>query len=195
MEMQFMADVYLECEHCKGMRFKEEVLEVRYRGKNVFEILEMTVEQAVKFFSEGILHCERSIVGRLQKMIDVGVGYVKLGQPSSTLSGGESQRVKLAYYLSLERFEPTLFVFDEPTTGLHFHDIHKLIESLNALIDRGHTVLIIEHNMDVVKCADHVIDLGPEGGKEGGYVLFEGSPEDLVKCKQSYTGQYLARKL
>jgi excinuclease ABC subunit A len=195
-EMQFMADVYLECEHCKGMRFKEEVLEVTYRGKNIFDVLEMTVEQAVAFFAEGNQsHCERSIVHKLQKLVDVGVGYVKLGQSSSTLSGGESQRVKLAYYLSLERFEPTLFVFDEPTTGLHFHDIHKLMESLSTLIDKGHTVLIIEHNMDVIKCADHIIDLGPEGGQEGGNVIFEGTPEELVKCEQSYTGKYLARKL
>jgi excinuclease ABC subunit A len=195
MEMQFMADVYLECEHCKGMRFKEEILEVRYRGKNIFDILEMTVEQAVSFFSEGRTHTEKNIVSKLQKLVDVGVDYVKLGQASSTLSGGESQRVKLAYYLSLERFEPTLFVFDEPTTGLHFHDIHKLMESLNALIDRGHTVLIIEHNLDVIKCADHVIDLGPEGGKDGGQIIFEGTPEDLVKCERSYTGKYLAHKL
>lgn len=194
-EMQFMADVYLECEHCKGKRFKEDVLEIRYRDKNIYDILEMTVNQAVEFFSTESGHSERSIVDKLQKLVDVGLGYIKLGQSSSTLSGGESQRVKLAYHLSRENAEPTLFVFDEPTTGLHFHDIHKLMESLNALIDRGHSVLIIEHNMDVIKCADHVIDLGPEGGSEGGNVLFSGTPEELVKCKESYTGKYLQEKI
>ena len=194
-EMQFMADVYLECEHCKGKRFKDEVLEVKYKGQNIYDILEMTVNQAVEFFSSGPSHSERSIVSKLQKLIDVGLGYIKLGQASSTLSGGESQRVKLAYHLSQENAEPTLFVFDEPTTGLHFHDIHKLMDSLNALIERGHTVLIIEHNMDVIKCADNIIDLGPEGGSEGGYLVFEGTPEDLIKCEASYTGKYLAEKL
>lgn len=194
-EMQFMADVYLECEHCKGKRFKDEVLEIKYMEKNIYDILEMTVNQAVEFFSSGTSHSERSIVTKLQKLVDVGLGYIKLGQSSSTLSGGESQRVKLAYHLSQENADPTLFVFDEPTTGLHFHDIHKLMESLNALIDRGHTVLIIEHNMDVIKCADNIIDLGPEGGNEGGYLIFEGTPEELVKCKNSYTGKYLAEKL
>ena len=194
-EMQFMADVYLECEHCKGKRFKDEVLEIKYKDKNMYYILEMTVNQAVEFFSSGTSHSERSIVAKLQKLVDVGLGYIKLGQASSTLSGGESQRVKLAYHLSQENADPTLFVFDEPTTGLHFHDIHKLMDSLNALIDRGHTVLIIEHNMDVIKCADNIIDLGPEGGSEGGYLVFEGTPEELVKCQNSYTGKYLAEKL
>ncbi|WP_099292460.1 excinuclease ABC subunit UvrA [Butyricimonas sp. Marseille-P3923] len=194
-EMQFMADVYLECEHCKGKRFKDEVLEIKYKDKNIYDILEMTVNQAVEFFSSGTSHSERSIVAKLQKLVDVGLGYIKLGQASSTLSGGESQRVKLAYHLSQENADPTLFVFDEPTTGLHFHDIHKLMDSLNALIDRGHTVLIIEHNMDVIKCADNIIDLGPEGGSEGGYLVFEGTPEELVKCQNSYTGKYLAEKL
>lgn len=194
-EMQFMADVYLECEHCKGRRFKEDVLEVLYKDKSIFDILEMTVNQALEFFSDGNGHSERSIADKLQKLIDVGLGYVKLGQPSSTLSGGESQRVKLAYHLSRENAEPTLFVFDEPTTGLHFHDIHKLMNSLNALIDRGHSVLIIEHNMDVIKCADYVIDLGPEGGKDGGAIVFEGTPEELIECKESYTGRYLREKL
>ena len=194
-EMQFMADVYLECEHCKGKRFKDEVLEVKYKGLNIYDILEMTVNQAVEFFSSGTSHSERSIISKLQKLIDVGLGYIKLGQASSTLSGGESQRVKLAYHLSQENAEPTLFVFDEPTTGLHFHDIHKLMDSLNALIERGHTVLIIEHNMDVIKCADNIIDLGPEGGSEGGYLVFEGTPEELIKCETSYTGKYLAEKL
>ena len=194
-EMQFMADVYLECEHCKGKRFKDEVLEIKHKGVNIYDILEMTVNQAVEIFSTGTSHSERSIVNKLQKLVDVGLGYIKLGQASSTLSGGESQRVKLAYHLSQENAEPTLFVFDEPTTGLHFHDIHKLIESLNALIERGHTVLIIEHNMDVIKCADYIIDLGPEGGNEGGHLVFEGTPEELIKCEKSYTGKYLAEKL
>ncbi|MDR1756616.1 MAG: excinuclease ABC subunit UvrA [Culturomica sp.] len=194
-EMQFMADVYLECEHCKGKRFREEVLEVRFKGQNIYDILEMTVDQAVAFFSEGKTHTERSIVEKLRKLTDVGLGYVKLGQSSSTLSGGESQRVKLAYHLSRENAAPTLFVFDEPTTGLHFYDIDKLMDSLNALIARKHTVVIIEHNMDVIKCADHIIDLGPEGGKEGGRVVFAGSPEELAQCKQSYTGKYLKEKL
>lgn len=194
-EMQFMADVYLQCEHCKGKRFKSEVLEVKYREKSIYDILEMTVNQAIDFFAEDAGYSERNVVDKLQKLADVGLGYVKLGQSSSTLSGGESQRVKLAYHLSRENAEPTLFVFDEPTTGLHFHDIHKLMESLNALIVRGHTVLIIEHNMDVIKCADHIIDLGPEGGNEGGRVVFTGTPEDLIKCPDSYTGKYLKEKL
>lgn len=194
-EMQFMADVYLECEHCKGMRFRDDVLEVKYKEKNIYDLLEMTVNQALEFFSTGNGHSERSIVDKLQKLVDVGLGYVKLGQSSSTLSGGESQRVKLAYHLSRENTEPTLFIFDEPTTGLHFHDIHKLMASLNALIARKHSVLIIEHNMDVIKCADYIIDLGPEGGKDGGYVVFTGTPEELAKNEQSYTGRYLKEKL
>ncbi len=194
-EMQFMADVYLECEHCKGKRFKEDVLEIKFKDKNIYDILEMTVNQAVEFFSLGNSYCERSILDKLQKLVDVGLGYIKLGQPSSTLSGGESQRVKLAYHLSRENADPTLFVFDEPTTGLHFHDIHKLMDSINALIDRGHTVLIIEHNMDVIKCADYIIDLGPEGGSKGGNIVFQGTPEELIACKNSYTGKYLKEKL
>ncbi len=194
-EMQFMADIYLECEHCKGRRFKDDVLEILYKGKSIYDLLEMTVNQALEFFSTCNGHSERSIVDKLQKLVDVGLGYIKLGQSSSTLSGGESQRVKLAYHLSRENAEPTLFVFDEPTTGLHFHDIHKLMESLNALIDRGHSVVIIEHNMDVIKGADYVIDLGPEGGKEGGNIVFCGTPEELVHCERSHTGRYLKEKL
>lgn len=194
-EMQFMADVYLPCEHCKGKRFKEDVLEIKYKDKNIYDILEMTVNQAVEFFASGKGHAERSILDKLQKLVDVGLGYIKLGQSSSTLSGGESQRVKLAYHLSRENAEPILFVFDEPTTGLHFHDIHKLMDSLNALIERGHSVLIIEHNMDVIKCADYVIDLGPEGGSEGGNIVCQGTPEELIKCKESYTGKYLKEKM
>ena len=194
-EMQFMADVYLECEHCKGKRFKNDVLEILYNGKNIYDILEMTVNQALEFFAQSNDCCERDIVGKLQKLADVGLGYIKLGQSSSTLSGGESQRVKLAYHLSRENAEPTLFIFDEPTTGLHFHDIHKLMDSINALIDRGHSVIIIEHNLDVIKCADYIIDLGPEGGDQGGRIIFEGTPEELLNCKDSYTGYYLKEKL
>lgn len=194
-EMQFMADVYLECEHCKGKRFKNDVLEILYNGKNIYDILEMTVNQALEFFAQSNNYCERDIVGKLQKLADVGLGYIKLGQSSSTLSGGESQRVKLAYHLSRENAEPTLFIFDEPTTGLHFHDIHKLMDSINALIDRGHSVIIIEHNLDVIKCADYIIDLGPEGGDQGGRIIFEGTPEELLNCKDSYTGYYLKEKL
>lgn len=194
-EMQFMADVYLVCEHCKGMRFKNDILEILYNGKNIYDILEMTVNQALEFFSQGTNGYERNIVSKLQKLADVGLGYIKLGQPSSTLSGGESQRVKLAYHLSRENAEATFFVFDEPTTGLHFHDIHKLMTSINALIDRGHSVLIIEHNLDVIKCADYIIDLGPEGGDQGGTIVFEGTPEELVNCEKSYTGHYLKEKL
>lgn len=193
-EMQFMADVYLECEHCKGRRFKDDILDILYKDKNIYDILEMTVNQALDFFSTSNGHSERSIVDKLQKLVDVGLGYVKLGQSSSTLSGGESQRVKLAYHLSRENAEPTLFVFDEPTTGLHFHDIHKLMESLNALIERGHSVLIIEHNMDVIKCADYIIDLGPEGGKDGGTIVFEGTPEEIIQCPASYTGRFCVKK-
>ncbi len=194
-EMQFMADLYLKCEHCKGRRFKDDVLEIVYREKNIHDILEMTVNQALEFFSQENNTYERDIIHKLQKLADVGLGYIKLGQSSSTLSGGETQRVKLAYYLSRENVEPTIFIFDEPTTGLHIHDIHKLVHSLNALIERGHTVIIIEHNMDVVKCADHVIDLGPEGGEKGGNVLFVGTPEELIQCHESYTGHYLKEKL
>ena len=190
-EMQFMADVYLQCEHCKGHRFQDEVLEVKYRDKNIYDILEMTVNMALKFFSAENNIYERSIVDKLQKLADVGLGYIKLGQSSSTLSGGESQRVKLAYFLSKGHIAPTLFVFDEPTTGLHFHDINKLMSSLYALIDFGHSVLIVEHNMDVIKCADHIIDLGPDGGDAGGEIVFAGTPENLLKCKKSHTAKFL----
>jgi excinuclease ABC subunit A len=195
-EMQFMADVELTCESCKGMRFKKEVLEVRYHGKNIFDVLEMTIDEAYEFFISQPGRNEKKIADKLRPLADVGLGYVKLGQSSSTLSGGESQRVKLAYFLSQERGSGhILFIFDEPTTGLHFHDIKKLLKSLNALVDHGHSVILIEHNVEVIKCSDWVIDLGPEGGEEGGYVVFEGKPEDLAKCKKSYTGKYLAGKL
>ena len=191
-EMQFMADLTLECEACHGKRFKSEVLEVKFHGCSIHDILEMTVNQAIEFFTE---HQRPKVVRRLLPLQAVGLGYIKLGQPSSTLSGGEHQRVKLAYYLGLERSEPTLFIFDEPTTGLHFHDIRKLLESFSALIQRGHTVLIIEHNADVIKCADHIIDLGPEGGREGGHIVAEGTPEYVVLKSKGHTARFLKEKL
>ncbi|MDR2382617.1 MAG: excinuclease ABC subunit UvrA [Prevotellaceae bacterium] len=195
-EMQFMSDVILECESCKGKRFKEEILEIKYRDKNISEILDMTIDEAVKFFNASKDVLAQRITQKLTVMQNVGLGYIKLGQSSSALSGGESQRVKLAFFLLKEdNQEPTLFIFDEPTTGLHFHDIRKLLESFNALVDKGHSVIVIEHNPEVIKCADRVIDLGPEGGEEGGYLIFEGVPEELVKCENSYTGKYLRGKV
>ena len=191
-EMQFMADLVLECESCHGKRFKKDTLEVRYEGKNIYDVLEMTVNQAIEFFDA---HGQKKIVKKLLPLQDVGLGYIKLGQSSSTLSGGENQRVKLAYFLSIEKAQPTIFVFDEPTTGLHFHDIKKLLEAFDALIERGHTVVIIEHNMDVIKCADYVIDLGPEGGEQGGNIVVCGTPEEVAECGASYTGQYLKEKM
>ena len=188
-EMQFMADITLECEHCHGKRFKQDVLDVIYREKSIYDILEMTVNQAIEFFSED-LSCKK-IVNRLRPLQDVGIGYVKLGQAGSTLSGGESQRVKLASFLAQENASPTLFIFDEPTTGLHHHDVTTLLEALNALISRGHTVLIIEHNPSVILSADHIIDLGKEGGDMGGYIVAEGTPEDIMQCPESYTGKAL----
>lgn len=195
-EMQFMADVHLACESCHGMRFKEEVLDVKYRGKSIYDVLEMTVEEAIEFFGSTKGTTEKKIVQKLKPLADVGLGYVKLGQSSSTLSGGESQRVKLASFLTQEKsLEQTLFIFDEPTTGLHFHDIRKLLDAFSALVENGHSIIVIEHNMEVIKCADWVIDLGPEGGKAGGSLVFEGTPEGLVKCKESYTGKFLSEKL
>lgn len=191
-EMQFMADLVLECESCHGKRFKNETLEVCYEGKNIYDILEMTVNQAIEFFTK---HKQKKIVKKLLPLQEVGLGYIKLGQSSSTLSGGENQRVKLAYFLSIEKAQPTIFVFDEPTTGLHFHDIKKLLEAFDSLISRGHTVVIIEHNMDVIKCADYIIDLGPEGGDKGGNLVIAGTPEEVAQCGASYTGQYLAEKM
>ena len=191
-EMQFMADLVLECESCHGKRFKSETLEVCFHEKNIYDVLEMTVNEAVEFFT---LHGQKKVVKKLLPLQEVGLGYVKLGQSSSTLSGGENQRVKLAYYLSQEKAEPTLFIFDEPTTGLHFHDIRKLLEAFDALIRRGHTLIIIEHNMDVIKCADYVIDLGPEGGDKGGHLVACGTPEEVAECGASYTGQFLKEKL
>ena len=191
-EMQFMADLVLECESCHGKRFKPDVLEIRFQGANIYDVLEMTVDQAIEFFT---LHKQKKIAKKLQPLQDVGLGYIKLGQSSSTLSGGENQRVKLAYYLSQEKADPTMFIFDEPTTGLHFHDIRKLLEAFDALLRRGHSITIIEHNMDVIKCADYVIDLGPEGGDQGGRIVATGTPEEVAACAASYTGQFLREKL
>ena len=189
-EMQFMADLVLECEACHGHRFKHDILDVKYKGKNIDDVLNMTITEAIQFF-EGCT----TIVKRLKTLEDVGLGYIRLGQNSSTLSGGENQRVKLAYFIGQEKQDPTLFIFDEPTTGLHFHDIHKLLEAFEALIARGHTILIIEHNMEVIKCADHVIDLGPDGGDKGGNLVVCGTPEDVARCADSLTGQFLKEKL
>lgn len=194
-EMQFMADVRLECEACKGRRFKSDILEVQYRGKNIYDVLEMTIDQAIEFFGEGKSAIEKKIVKRLKPLQEVGLGYVKMGQSSSSLSGGENQRVKLAYHLADEKPEPTFFIFDEPTTGLHFHDIKTLLAAFNSLIDRGHTIIIIEHNMEVIKSADHIIDIGPEGGKAGGNIVCTGTPEQIAACPQSHTGRFLKEKL
>ena len=194
-EMQFMADITLTCESCHGKRFKQDILEIEYRGKNINDVLEMTINQAIEFFSEQQGSAEKKIIKRLKPLQDVGLGYIKLGQASSTLSGGENQRVKLAYFLSNEKQEPTIFVFDEPTTGLHFHDIKTLLKTFDSLIEKGHTVVIIEHNMDVIKCADYVIDMGPEGGDKGGFLVCAGTPEDIASCEKSYTGKYLKDKL
>ncbi len=191
-EMQFMADLVLECEECHGQRFKREILDVQFQGKNINDVLNMTVSEAIQFFSE---HKRKAIVNRLKPLEDVGLGYIKLGQSSSTLSGGENQRVKLAYFIGQEQQEPTLFIFDEPTTGLHFHDIQRLLHAFNALIDRGHSILVIEHNLDVIKCADHVIDLGPDGGDKGGHLIIAATPEEVARCKESLTGKYLIEKL
>ena len=190
--MQFMADLKLECEACHGKRFKNEVLEVKFHDKNIHDILEMTVGDAINFFQE---HGQKRIADNLQPLQDVGLAYIKLGQSSSTLSGGENQRVKLAYYLSRQSDRPTMFIFDEPTTGLHFHDIKKLLKSFERLLERGHSLVVIEHNMDVIKCADYLIDLGPEGGEDGGNLIAAGTPEEVAKCKESYTGEYLREKL
>ena len=195
-EMQFMADVELTCEVCKGMRFRKDILDVKYHGKNIYDMLEMTIDEAIDFFNSHPGRCEKRIAEKLVPLSDVGLGYIKMGQSSSTLSGGESQRVKLAYFLSQERGSGhILFIFDEPTTGLHFHDIKKLLKSLNALVDHGHSVILIEHNQEVIKSSDWIIDLGPEGGEDGGQLLFEGKPEDLPKCAESYTGRFLASKI
>ena len=190
-EMQFLADVRLVCEACNGKRFKPEVLDVTFRDKSIYDILEMSVEEALDFFSDN-----KEVSQKLQPLFDVGLGYVKLGQASSTLSGGEAQRVKLAAFLTKERAsEHLFFIFDEPTTGLHFHDISKLLAALNALVENGHTVLVVEHNMEVIKNADWILDLGPEGGQDGGHLVFQGRPEELVEVESSYTGKFLKEKL
>ena len=191
-EMQFMADLILECEACHGKRFKHDILDVKFQDKNIDDILNMTISEAIQFFAE---HKQKTIVNRLKPLEDVGLGYIKMGQSSSTLSGGENQRVKLAYFIGQEKQEPTLFIFDEPTTGLHFHDIAKLMEAFNALIARGHTILIIEHNMEIIKCADHIIDMGPDGGDRGGEVVACGTPEQIAACEKSLTGKFLKEKL
>ena len=192
-EMQFMADVHLECDVCKGKRFKKEVLEVKFDGKSIDDILNLTIDDAVAFFSENLVP---KIACKLKPLQDVGLGYVKLGQSSSTLSGGEAQRIKLASFLVKGNTkDKALFIFDEPTTGLHFHDIQKLLASFNALIDKGHSIIVIEHNIELIKCADYIIDLGLEGGKNGGNLIFQGIPEELAKNKKSYTAKYLAEKL
>ncbi len=194
-EMQFMADITLTCDTCHGKRFSHNALEVTYRGKNIYDVLDMTVNQAIEFFAAVDKPAERRIVARLKPLQDVGLGYIKLGQSSSTLSGGENQRVKLAYYLAGDKKEHTMFIFDEPTTGLHFHDINTLLHAFDMLLERGHTIVIIEHNVDVIKCADHIIDLGPEGGNEGGNLVACGTPEQIAACPASHTARFLRPKL
>lgn len=191
-EMQFMADLTLQCDACHGKRFKKEILDVCFHEKSIYDVLNMTVSEAIDFFTQ---YGQIQIATKLKPLQDVGLGYIKLGQSSSTLSGGENQRVKLAYFIGQERQEPTLFIFDEPTTGLHFHDIHKLLVSFNTLIDKGHSIVVIEHNMDIIKNGDYIIDLGPEGGNKGGNIVATGTPEEIIKCKESLTGKYLKDKL
>lgn len=191
-EMQFMADLTLQCDACHGKRFKKEILDVCFHEKSIYDVLNMTVSEAIDFFTQ---YDQKQIATKLKPLQDVGLGYIKLGQSSSTLSGGENQRVKLAYFIGQERQEPTLFIFDEPTTGLHFHDIHKLLVSFNTLIDKGHSIVVIEHNIDIIKNGDYIIDLGPEGGDKGGNIVATGTPEEIIKCKESLTGKYLKDKL
>jgi excinuclease ABC subunit A len=194
-EMQFMADLVLECEACHGHRFKHDILDVRYNGKNIDDVLNMTVSEAIAFFTIGDNPLLRTIVNRLKPLEDVGLGYIKLGQNSSSLSGGENQRVKLAYFIGLERQDPTMFIFDEPTTGLHFHDIRRLLRSFDSLIERGHSIVVIEHNLEVIKCADYMVDLGPDGGELGGNLVCTGTPEEVAACADSATAKYLREKL
>ncbi len=191
-EMQFMADLVMECECCHGRRFKKDILEVKFAEKNIDDVLNMTISEAVQFFSK---NNQNTIVKRLKTLESVGLGYIKLGQNSSSLSGGENQRVKLAYFIGQEKQEPTMFIFDEPTTGLHFHDIKRLLATFDALIERGHSIVVIEHNLDVIKCADYVIDMGPDGGDRGGNLVTSGTPEEICTCKESITGKYLKTKL
>ena len=194
-----MADIVLECDACHGQRFKHDVLDVRYRDKNINDVLNMTVSEAITFFDNDDAKKRgsnnRAIIDRLKPLENVGLGYIKLGQNSSTMSGGENQRVKLAFFIGQEKQSPSLFIFDEPTTGLHFHDISKLMKAFNALLERGHSIVVIEHNMEVIKCADWIIDLGPEGGNKGGNIVFAGTPEECAKCKDSITGRYLKDEL
>ncbi|MDD7331264.1 ATP-binding cassette domain-containing protein, partial [Eubacterium sp.] len=189
-EMHFLADVYVPCEVCSGMRYNRETLEVKFKGKNIYDVLEMTVDEALVFFET-----HQKIARKLQTLSDVGLGYVKLGQPATTLSGGEAQRVKLATELAKRSTGKTIYILDEPTTGLHTADVSKLLDVLNKLVDSGNTVLVIEHNLDVIKCSDYIIDLGPEGGIGGGNVVATGTPEEVAKVKESYTGQYLKKVL
>jgi len=184
--MHFLADVYVPCEVCKGARYNRETLEVRYKGKNISEVLDMTVEEGLHFFEN-----QPAIKRKLQTLYDVGLGYISVGQPATQLSGGEAQRVKLATELSRRPSGKTMYILDEPTTGLHTADVHKLIEVLEKLVDTGNTVIVIEHNLDVIKCADHIIDLGPEGGFRGGEIVAEGTPEEVAKNEKSYTGKYI----
>jgi excinuclease ABC subunit A len=195
-EMQFMADVYLQCDTCKGKRYKDETLEIKYRDKNIHGLLEMSLDEALVFFQETNERLENKIVSKIKPLVDVGLGYLKVGQPSSTMSGGEAQRIKLASFLAKgNKSTPTLFIFDEPTTGLHFYDIEKLILAFDALLYLGHSIVVIEHNMEIIKCADHIIDLGPEGGEKGGNILFEGVPEKLVKLKKNETARFLRKAM
>ena len=192
-EMQFMSDVVVECENCNGKRFKKEILDVEFKGMNINDLLKMTIDNAIEFFN---LYSENRIVQKLNTLQKVGLGYITLGQSSSTLSGGEAQRIKLASFINQgSSKDKILFIFDEPTTGLHFHDIQKLLTSFNSLIENGHTIVVVEHNLELIKCADHLIDLGPEAGDKGGFLVGQGTPEEIVKIKKSYTGKYLKRKL
>ena len=188
--MQFLADVELTCEECQGRRYQAEILEVEFRGKNIWDVLQMTVDEALRFFSD-----HRSISNRLQVLSDVGLGYIRLGQPAAQLSGGEAQRMKLALYLAEQRYKNALYLFDEPTTGLHFEDIKKLLAALGRLIENGASVMVVEHNLDVIKCADWIIDLGPEGGQAGGEIVACGPPETIARCERSHTGQFLRKEL
>jgi excinuclease ABC subunit A len=197
-EMQFMADIHLTCESCHGKRFKDEILDIRFNGLNIADILNLTVDEAIEFFetAKGDKYSGAKIISKLKPLADVGLGYLQLGQSSDTLSGGEAQRIKLAFFLSKGIADtPTLFIFDEPTTGLHFHDINKLLTAFTELLAKGHSLIVIEHNPDVIKCADWVIDLGPDGGEKGGNLVFAGTPEDMVKCKDSVTGSFIKGKL
>ena len=195
--MQFMSDVTMVCEECGGKRFKQDILEVRYREKNIDDILNMSIEDAIAFFSTGREETAQSIARKLQPLVDVGLGYLKLGQSSSTLSGGESQRIKLAYFLSLssesKKKERIMFIFDEPTTGLHFYDVEKLLKAFDALLEAGHSLIVVEHNLDVIRSADWVIDLGPDAGDRGGEVVFAGTPEDMISGSDTFTAEYLRK--